>query len=165
MITGSHIPDDRNGIKFNKSSGEILKEDEEGIRRQSVNLVENLKIDPLPKINSSAEEHYRKRYIDLLPSNYFEGLKIGVYQHSSVSRGILVDILSYLGADITKLNYSDTFIPVDTEAIRDHDIDLAKKIFIVRHNDNDLLDRRDWGRFGLGANIQKRKGKHFLKNY
>ena len=32
MITGSHIPDDRNGIKFNKSSGEILKEDEEGIR-------------------------------------------------------------------------------------------------------------------------------------
>ena len=126
MITGSHIPDDRNGIKFNKSSGEILKEDEEGIRRQSVNLVENLKIDPLPKINSSAEEHYRKRYIDLLPSNYFEGLKIGVYQHSSVSRGILVDILSYLGADITKLNYSDTFIPVDTEAIRDQDIDLAK---------------------------------------
>lgn len=40
------------------------------------------------------------------------------------------------------------------------DIDLAKKIFIARHNDDDLLDRRrDWGRFGLGANIQKRKGE------
>ena len=127
MITGSHIPDDRNGIKFNKSSGEILKEDEEKIRKQSVNFEENIKIDPLPKINSLAKEYYLKRYIDLLPPNYFKGLKIGVYQHSSVSRDILVDILSYLGGDIVKLNYSDTFIPVDTEAIRDQDINLAKK--------------------------------------
>tara|TARA_Y100000589_G_C27118921_1_gene615525 strand:- start:224 stop:1300 length:1077 start_codon:yes stop_codon:yes gene_type:complete len=38
------------------------------------------------------------------------------------------------------------------------DIDLAKKIFVARHNDDDLLDRRrDWERFGLGANIQRRK--------
>ncbi|MCB0384946.1 MAG: hypothetical protein KDD43_06105, partial [Bdellovibrionales bacterium] len=28
MVTGSHIPDDRNGIKFNLSDGEILKHDE-----------------------------------------------------------------------------------------------------------------------------------------
>ncbi|MCG8013137.1 MAG: phosphomannomutase, partial [Candidatus Thiodiazotropha weberae] len=32
MITGSHIPDDRNGIKFNRLDGEILKEDEQAIR-------------------------------------------------------------------------------------------------------------------------------------
>ena len=32
MVTGSHIPDDRNGIKFNRPEGEILKEDEEAIR-------------------------------------------------------------------------------------------------------------------------------------
>ena len=25
MVTGSHIPDDRNGIKFNKCTGEVLK--------------------------------------------------------------------------------------------------------------------------------------------
>src|SRR5882757_11489554 len=31
MVTGSHIPDDRNGIKFNKAAGEILKEDEQGM--------------------------------------------------------------------------------------------------------------------------------------
>jgi len=36
MVTGSHIPEDRNGIKFNTPSGEILKEDEEGIARQVV---------------------------------------------------------------------------------------------------------------------------------
>ena len=31
MVTGSHIPDDQNGIKFNKSGGEVLKSDEKGI--------------------------------------------------------------------------------------------------------------------------------------
>src|SRR5262245_62136473 len=34
MVTGSHIPDDRNGIKFNKCSGELLKEDEGEITDQ-----------------------------------------------------------------------------------------------------------------------------------
>ena len=31
MVTGSHIPFDRNGIKINKSVGEVLKSDEAGI--------------------------------------------------------------------------------------------------------------------------------------
>ena len=31
MVTGSHIPDDQNGIKFNKPDGEVLKSDEKGI--------------------------------------------------------------------------------------------------------------------------------------
>ncbi len=38
MVTGSHIPDDRNGIKFNRTDGEVLKSDEQGIRAQSVEL-------------------------------------------------------------------------------------------------------------------------------
>ena len=33
MVTGSHIPFDRNGIKINKSVGEVLKSDEAGILR------------------------------------------------------------------------------------------------------------------------------------
>ncbi len=33
MVTGSHIPDDRNGIKFNKPEGEVLKQDEVGAKR------------------------------------------------------------------------------------------------------------------------------------
>ena len=36
MVTGSHIPDDRNGIKFNRPDGEILKPDEALIREQLV---------------------------------------------------------------------------------------------------------------------------------
>jgi len=34
MVTGSHIPFDRNGIKINKSVGEVLKSDEAGITRE-----------------------------------------------------------------------------------------------------------------------------------
>jgi len=34
MVTGSHIPFDRNGIKINKSVGEVLKSDEAGILRE-----------------------------------------------------------------------------------------------------------------------------------
>lgn len=38
MVTGSHIPDDRNGIKFNRIAGEVLKPDEAGIKAQQVAL-------------------------------------------------------------------------------------------------------------------------------
>ena len=43
MVTGSHIPADRNGIKFNKCSGEILKDDESYMMEQVVNYKENIK--------------------------------------------------------------------------------------------------------------------------
>lgn len=47
MVTGSHIPDDRNGIKFYPPDGEILKQDEIGIRQQKVPM--SLPVDgPLP---------------------------------------------------------------------------------------------------------------------
>jgi phosphomannomutase len=36
MVTGSHIPDDRNGIKFYRAEGEILKADEAGMRAQQI---------------------------------------------------------------------------------------------------------------------------------
>jgi phosphomannomutase len=35
MVTGSHIPDDRNGIKFNRADGEVLKPDEAAIARKA----------------------------------------------------------------------------------------------------------------------------------
>jgi phosphomannomutase len=34
MVTGSHIPFDRNGFKLSKSVGEVLKSDEPGITRE-----------------------------------------------------------------------------------------------------------------------------------
>ena len=97
MVTGSHIPDDRNGIKFNKCAGEVLKSDENGMSSQIVELDDALK-----------------------------GLRIGVYQHSAVGRDVLVKIFSHLGAEVTPLGRSEKFIPVDTEAIRPEDVELAR---------------------------------------
>lgn len=127
MITGSHIPDDRNGIKFNKTAGEILKEDEREIRLQKIDLLENMDIEPLPEVDVTARNHYIRRYTDIFDRDFLNGLNIGIYQHSSVSREILVEIFKSLGANIVTLGISNEFIPVDTEAIREEDIFLAKK--------------------------------------
>lgn len=40
MVTGSHIPDDRNGIKLNRVDGEVLKQDEMAMCAQEVMLPE-----------------------------------------------------------------------------------------------------------------------------
>jgi phosphomannomutase len=44
-----------------------------------------------------------------------------------VGRDILVDILDAMGAEVVVLGRSETFIPVDTEAVRAEDIDLARR--------------------------------------
>ncbi|MCP4629202.1 MAG: phosphomannomutase, partial [bacterium] len=42
MVTGSHIPDDRNGIKYNTAAGEVTKDDEAGITSQRVSVPDML---------------------------------------------------------------------------------------------------------------------------
>lgn len=134
MVTGSHIPDDRNGIKFNTPQGEILKPDEEGIRRQTVEWPGGLFDDggamldreALPPQNPAAAEAYVRRYLDFLPKGCLHGMRIGVYQHSGVARDLLVRVFTGLGAEVTSLGRSERFIPVDTEAIRPEDVQLAR---------------------------------------
>jgi len=128
MVTGSHIPDDRNGIKFNKCTGEILKYDEKQIRGQEVEIDETIFGEEgfgLPEENIDARINYVNRYLRTFPENCLQGRKIGIYQHSAVGRDILIEIFSGLGADVTPLGFSSTFISVDTEAIRDADVQLA----------------------------------------
>lgn len=136
MVTGSHIPEDRNGIKFYKLAGEILKDDEQIIKQQSINTPDGLfneqgyfkeSISYLPEIEPRILLEYQQRYIDLFPENAFAGQKIGVYQHSGVARDLIPDLLAQLGAQVIKLGYSDTFIPVDTEAVRTEDVALARQ--------------------------------------
>ena len=135
MVTGSHIPDDRNGIKFNRPDGEILKADEEAIRGQRVMSPAGLfdaqggfaEPQPLPALDGAAERSYLHRYLDLFPANRLTGLRIGLYQHSSVARDILLALLQELGAEVVTLGRSDRFIPVDTEAIREQDVELARE--------------------------------------
>ena len=135
MVTGSHIPADRNGIKFNHPNGEITKVDEQGIVSQSVEIDESLftaegmlKAAPaLPTVDAEAEENYCKRYPEFFGDDALRGLTIGVYQHSAVGRDIVVRVLESLGACVKPFARSETFIPVDTEAIRKEDEDLARK--------------------------------------
>ncbi len=135
MVTGSHIPDDRNGIKFNKAGGEILKEDEHRIRHQEITLPTGkfttdgrLSAPPaLPPQQPDANDNYRQRYLDFFPQDCLEGVRVGLYEHSSVVRDAMHDVLSALGASVTRLGRTDTFTPVDTEAIRPEDIELARQ--------------------------------------
>ena len=133
MVTGSHIPDDRNGIKFNKVTGEVLKEDEKGMSSQVVELDDTMfgtdgnfaKAKATHEISPLAGENYVMRYLNFFAHDALKGIRVGVYQHSAVGRDVLVKILSHLGAEVTPLGRSEKFIPVDTEAIRPEDVQLA----------------------------------------
>mgnify|MGYP001809950406 CR=1 FL=1 len=127
MVTGSHIPDDRNGIKFNLPTGEILKRDEEGIRTQTVERPAGLfddagrfiaeQRDALPAPDPGVYRDYVARYLRFFPAGCLADLRVGVYEHSSVAREAYAEVLAGLGAEVTRLGYSARFMPVDTEAI------------------------------------------------
>lgn len=124
MITGSHIPFDRNGIKFYSATGEILKDDEDWIASCPVpdailsdmgNVNEEASISPIPV------RKYKDRYIDYFGRRCIEGLSVGVYEHSAVGRDITKEILQDLGASVVSVGRSDHFVPVDTEAVTEED--------------------------------------------
>ncbi len=135
MVTGSHIPDDRNGIKFNTPMGEILKEDEQHIRKQQINVPEELfsgasfkhSENFLAPMTHDAQQLYIQRFTHFFNHDSLAGLNLGLYQHSGVARDDLSTILEALGAKVTRLNRSNHFIPVDTEAVRNEDHQLAKQ--------------------------------------
>ena len=139
MVTGSHIPDDRNGLKFYRPDGEITKQDERAIVAEldksakedkgglsgndtPYHLAENYQS---PPVVPDVLELYRKRCLSILPKSALQDMKIGVYQHSSIVRDFLVDVLSALGAKTVAIGRADHFVPVDTEALRDFDRKLA----------------------------------------
>jgi len=126
MVTGSHIPDDRNGLKFYRADGEIDKSDEQAISATYAALPADLTARHSRNIAQSdaATSAYAKRYIDYLGRGALKGLRVGVYQHSSVARDVITDMLTTLGAEALALGRSDVFVPVDTEALRPEDIRL-----------------------------------------
>ncbi|WP_299938926.1 phosphomannomutase [uncultured Pelagimonas sp.] len=115
MVTGSHIPADRNGLKFYVPTGEITKQDEQAIQanlgRNSAVLTAKYTKD------SAAGAAYITRYVSGFGPRALAGLRIGVYQHSSVARDLMVDVVQSLGGEVVPLARSDSFIPVDTEAL------------------------------------------------
>ncbi|GFM28756.1 phosphomannomutase [Novosphingobium sp. PY1] len=133
MVTGSHIPDDRNGIKFNRADGEVLKPDELAMRAQTVTLPDLFDADGMlihpddcgPLIDVATP--YVARYVDFFGPDALRGLRLGIYEHSAVGRDVLAQIVEKLGGDVVRLGRSETFIPVDTEAVRREDQELACK--------------------------------------
>lgn len=115
MVTGSHIPADRNGLKFYSATGEITKADEAAILAAFGGEVTPPALAALP--GPDALGAYRDRYRDAFGPSALLGLRIGVYQHSSVARDLLTGLLADLGASVVPLDRTETFVPVDTEAV------------------------------------------------
>lgn len=126
MVTGSHIPFDRNGIKFYRSTGEITKADEAGIAAAKVAVPAEIRLDALPSANPLASLLYRNRYLEFFPRNVLSGMRLGFYEHSSVARDHLREILENLGAEVISLGRTDQFVPIDTEAVAESDIRQAR---------------------------------------
>jgi phosphomannomutase len=132
MVTGSHIPADRNGIKFYRPDGEIDKADEAAITSAAAGLDRSGFV--FTPGNGQAEDRsaqclalFSDRNARLLDKDALAGLKVGVYQHSTVARDLLVDLLAQFGADVIAFARSESFIPVDTEAVAEETISLLKE--------------------------------------
>lgn len=121
MVTGSHIPFDRNGIKFYRPEGEISKADEAAIAQAEVEIPALTDDAPLPTVNPTALQQYRQRYTSLFAADLLSGWRIGIYEHSSAARDCLRDVLSAVGANVIGLARTDTFVPIDTEAVSEED--------------------------------------------
>lgn len=135
MVTGSHIPFDRNGYKLNTSVGELLKEHEGPVQAH----VERIRAEvysqpferslfdergmfkmgsqPLPEVSGEARAAYRRRYLDFFRGQPLRGRQVIVYQHSAVGRDLLVEVLEALGARAIPAGRSETFVPIDTENV------------------------------------------------
>jgi len=138
MVTGSHIPFDRNGIKFYRATGEISKADEAGIAAATLALPAEIRPDPLPEADPAARELYMRRYLEFFPAGILAGLRLGFYEHSSVARDLLRDILEGLGAQVISLGRTDQFVPIDTEAVAEVDIRRARD-WAVEHRFDAIL--------------------------
>ena len=139
MVTGSHIPFDRNGIKVGKSVGELLKSDEPGILAE----VARVRTDEYGKsasesafdergmlrrpaaplvVNGDAEQRYLQRYVRAFSPTALSGKRVAFYEHSAVGRELVPRILRALGAEVVGTGRSETFVPLDTEAITDEQL-------------------------------------------
>ncbi|AEW13571.1 hypothetical protein C064_00735 [Brucella suis 63/252] len=136
MITGSHIPEAYNGIKFYRPDGEFLKDDEAPVRGLAEELlskvVDGQRSVNLPAPLADVAEEYVSRSIGAFGRDTLAGMKIGIDLHSAVGRDILVRIFKGLGAEVYPFRRTENFVAVDTEALDPADISRART-FIAEH--------------------------------
>lgn len=127
IVTGSHIPFDRNGLKFYRAEGEITKADEAAMLDAQVGMMKVGAPPALPPVDSQAEAAYLERYLTTFGAGSLHGKRVALYEHSSVARDVLRTLLTALGAEVISLGRAETFIPIDTEAVRPEDVTQAKE--------------------------------------
>ncbi len=121
MVTGSHIPADRNGIKFFLADGEIGKADEAAITAWVEADAPAEK--PAAHAGAVTDRHaealdwYWRRGRAMTTEGALSGMRVGVYEHSSVARDFLREMLESLGATVVSLGRTNHFVAVDTEAV------------------------------------------------
>jgi phosphomannomutase len=122
MVTGSHIPADRNGIKFFLPDAEIGKADEAAVTAM-VDAADFPAGRPgggrgaIVRDEAKAIAWYRDRGRGMATKGALSGMRIGVYQHSSVARDLLAGLLEGLGAAVVPLGRTMNFVALDTEAV------------------------------------------------
>ncbi|MEW6443624.1 MAG: phosphomannomutase [bacterium] len=141
MVTGSHVPDDRNGIKFYMPWGEVLKSDEaeiSSVYREAKGRLAHGSDNALSYFtregelqadfqtaadaeNPEARQAYIGRYLSFFPPGCLKGSRIVLWQHSSAAREVLLELMEALGARVEAVGWSERFIPVDTEAVENTD--------------------------------------------
>ncbi len=135
MVTGSHIPFDRNGYKLNTSQGELRKDQEKPVAGHVSRLRQRLYTQPatdslfdscgmlkaghqeLPPEQPGAREEWIARFTTFFRGVSLAGKRILVYQHSAVGRDLLVDLLQRFQAEVIPAGRSDSFVAIDTENI------------------------------------------------
>ncbi len=129
VVTGSHIPFDRNGIKFYRPDGEILKDDEArilaGLTRSASPALEVRPLATLPSADRAAGAAYLARYERFFSETMLKSKRIGLFEHSSVARDLLRVLFERLGATVIPIERSDTFVAIDTEAVTGADQERA----------------------------------------
>ena len=137
MVTGSHIPFDRNGYKTNSSKGELLKEQEAPVNERVSKVRAEIYAQPfersafdargflkdghrdLPAERPDGREAWIARFTGFFKGATLAGKRVLVYQHSAVGRDVLVEVLERMHAEVVATGRSTTFVPIDTENIRE----------------------------------------------
>ncbi|MGD0498029.1 MAG: phosphomannomutase [Bryobacteraceae bacterium] len=135
MVTGSHIPFDRNGYKLNTSRGELTKQAEAPVQERGREVRRRLysqRADQspfdergsfktghqdLPAEHAEARAAWIERFTSFFAGSSLRGKRLLAYQHSAVGRDLLVEILERIGAEVIAAGRSRAFVPIDTENI------------------------------------------------
>lgn len=134
MVTGSHIPFDRNGLKFYRADGEITKADEAGVAAALAVLSAATPVSAGGAADGgdAARIRYARRAMAFVTPDALAGRRIGVWQHSAAGRDLLVETLAALGAAVVPLGRTDAFVPVDTEAVSVED-EAQARAWVAEH--------------------------------